>query len=141
MSAAKISAQNHILPRILLLQGPPGTGKSHTIIGIVDRIFKVSTSINFYLYYNGHIQEINFTVILTFSSNPCQPFVHFVFISFARRLSTKKAVSVCVLHLMLLWMNQPDVLLTSGTRANRVVVEVIFSLFFASFHAPSRMWS
>jgi DNA replication protein DnaC len=41
--AAKLSLEPAQNRRICLIQGPPGTGKSHTIVGIIKRIFKVSS--------------------------------------------------------------------------------------------------
>lgn len=41
--AAKLSLEPLRNRRICLIQGPPGTGKSHTIVGIIKRIFKVSS--------------------------------------------------------------------------------------------------
>ena len=41
--AAKLSLEPVQNRRICLIQGPPGTGKSHTIVGIIKRMFKVSS--------------------------------------------------------------------------------------------------
>jgi len=37
--ATKLSLEPAQNRRICLIQGPPGTGKSHTIVGIIKRIF------------------------------------------------------------------------------------------------------